>query len=90
MTAAGAAPGEWAVALASDDVRDASLALTVPRACRERAKMAALVAAGAQGIALLGIAFGVAPPAIAPFAAVVAAAAGLTVVREPTTLPMVR
>ena len=34
MSAAGAAPGEWAVALASDDVRDAALALTVPRACR--------------------------------------------------------
>jgi P-type Cu+ transporter len=90
MTAAGAAPGEWGVALASDDVRDAALALTVPRACRERAKTAALVAAAAQGLSLLGIAFGVAPPALAPIAAVVAAAAALAVVREPTTLPTVR
>ena len=90
MTAAGAAPGEWGVALASDDVRDAALALTVPRACRERAKTAALVAAAAQGLSLLGIAFGVAPPAIAPIAAVLAAAAALAVVREPTTLPVVR
>ena len=84
MSAAGAAPGEWAVALASDDVRDAALALTVPRACRERARTAVLVAAGAQGLALLGIAFGVAPPALAPIAAVVAAAAALAVVRDPT------
>ena len=52
MTAAGAAPGEWGVALASDDVRDAALALTVPRACRERAKVAVLVGAAAQGVSL--------------------------------------
>lgn len=84
MTAAGAAPGEWGVALASDDVRDAALALTVPRACRERAKTAALVGAAAQGIALLGIAFGVAPPTVAPIAAVLAAGFALAVVREPT------
>ena len=86
MTAAGAAPGEWGVALASDDVRDAALALTVPRACRERAKTAALIGAAAQGITLLGIAFGVAPPALAPVAAVLAAGFALAVVREPTTL----
>ena len=86
MTAAGAAPGEWGVALASDDVRDAALALTVPRACRERAKTATLVAAATQGISLLGIAFGAAPPALAPIAAVLAAAFALAVVREPTTL----
>ena len=84
-TAAGAAPGEWGVALASDDVRDAALALTVPRACRERAKTAALIGAAAQGIALLGIAFGVAPAALAPIAAVLAAGFALAVVREPLT-----
>jgi P-type E1-E2 ATPase len=86
MTAAGAAPGEWAVALASDDVRDAALALTVPRACRERAKTATLIGAVTQGVSLLGIAFGVAPPALAPIAAVLAAGIALAVVREPTTL----
>lgn len=86
MTAAGAAPGEWGVALASDDVRDAALALTVPRACRERAKTAALVGAAAQGVSLLGIAFGAAPPSLAPVAAVLAAGFALAVVREPTTL----
>jgi Cu+-exporting ATPase len=85
MTAAGAAPGEWGVALASDDVRDAALALTVPRACRERAKVAVLVGAAAQGVPLLGIAFGVAPPGLAPVAAVLAAAVVVALVREPTT-----
>ncbi len=88
MTAAGAAPGEWGVALASDDVRDAALALTLPRACREKAKTATLVAGAAQGLSLLGIAFGVAPPAIVPIAAVVAAAVALALVREPATLPV--
>ena len=87
MTAAGAAPGEWGVALASDDVRDAALALTIPRACRERAKTAALVGAAAQGISLLGIAFGAAPPALAPVVAALAAGFALAVVRDPTTSP---
>ncbi len=90
MTAAGAAPSEWGVALASDDVRDAALALTVPRACRERAKVAVLVGAAAQGVSLLGIAFGVAPPALSPIAAVLAAAVVLAMVREPTTLTPTR
>ena len=90
MTAAGAAPGEWGVALASDDVRDAALALTIPRACRERAKVAVLVAAVAQGVSLLGIAFGVAPPGLSPVAAVLVAAVVLAKVREPTTLTPAR
>ncbi|MDB4940784.1 MAG: Lead, cadmium, zinc and mercury transporting ATPase, partial [Labilithrix sp.] len=85
MSAAGAAPGEWSAALASDDVRDAALALTVPRACRERAKTAALIAGGAHALSLLGVAFGVAPPALVPIVAGFAAAAALTVVRDPTT-----
>jgi Cu+-exporting ATPase len=84
MRAAGAAPGEWSVALASDDVRDAALALTVPRACRERAKWAVLVGLGAQASSSLGIAFGVAPPAIAPALGVVAALVSLALVRDPT------
>jgi cation transport ATPase len=90
MTAAGVAPGEWTVALASDDVRDAALALTIPRACRERARSAMLVCAAAHSVALLGIAFGVAPVALAPIAAVLAVAAALALVREPTTSPSAR
>lgn len=85
MAAAGAAPGEWGVALASDDVRDAALALTIPRACRERAKTAAMVGAVAQGLSLLGIVFGAAPAALAPVVALLAAGFLLALVREPTT-----
>lgn len=85
MGAAGAAPGEWGVALASDDVRDAALALTVPRACRERAKLAAVVGAAAQAVVLLAVAFGIAPAAAAPVVGVLAAVAAVGVVREPTS-----
>jgi hypothetical protein len=41
-------------------------------------------------VSLLGIAFGVAPPALAPIAAVLAAAIVLAMVREPTTLTPTR
>lgn len=87
MGAAGAAPGEWGVALASDDVRDAALALTIPRACRERARVAVIVCAVAQALVLLGIAFGIAPPVLAPMVSVVASVFAISVVREPTTTP---
>ena len=40
MGAAGSTPGEWAVALAADDVRDAAMALALPRAARDRARVA--------------------------------------------------
>jgi P-type E1-E2 ATPase len=87
MMAAGAAPGEWGIALASDDVRDAALALTIPRACRDRARKAMLVGAAAHGIAMLGVAFGLAPAALVPVAAALAAGVALAVVREPTASP---
>jgi cation transport ATPase/YHS domain-containing protein len=68
MGAAGSTPGEWAVALASDDVRHAALALAIPRAARGRAWGAIALGAIPGTIALLAIAFGVAPLAIAPLA----------------------
>jgi cation transport ATPase len=80
MNAAGAAPGEWSVMLASDDVRDAALALTVPRACRERAKTAVIVGGAAQAVAALGIAFGLLPPVAAPVIAVIAVVSALAIV----------
>lgn len=83
MEAAGAAPGEWGVALASDDVRDAALALAVPRASRDRARTALAVGGVAQALGALGIAFGIAPAAIVPVLGVLAAAAVASIVREP-------
>lgn len=83
MEAAGAAPGEWGVALASDDVRDAALALTVPRAARDRARTAVVVGALSQAASALVIAFGLAPPAIVPVLGVLATVVVLTIVRDP-------
>lgn len=87
MGAAGLAPGprEWGVALASDDVRDAALSLTIPRACRERAKKAAVACAAGQAVATIGVAFGGIPPILAPIATLLAAVVALSMVREPTT-----
>lgn len=82
MEAAGAAPGEWAVALASDDVRDAALALTVPRAARDRSRTACLVGGLAQSACAVAIAFGVAPPAVIPVVGVAIAAVVLSIARE--------
>jgi cation transport ATPase len=79
MEAAGAAPGEWGVALASDDVRDAALALTVPRDCRERSRKALLAGGLAQALGALGVAFGIAPAAAVPVLGVVGAALAVTV-----------
>lgn len=82
MESAGAAPGEWGAALASDDVRDAALALTIPRASRERSRVAIMVGGVAQAASALGIAFGVFPPAIVPVLAVLAVATTMTLVRD--------
>jgi cation transport ATPase len=83
MGAAGSAPGEWGVPLASDDVRDAALSLTIPRACRDRARVALVVGFVAQAIGAFGIAFGVMPPSLVPVLAFLAAAAVVSIVRDP-------
>jgi hypothetical protein len=75
MASAGATPGEWAVSLAGDDVRDAALALAVPHAARDRARVAMVLGATPGLLAILAIGFGVAPLAVAPLAALVAAVA---------------
>lgn len=82
---AGAGASEWSVALASDDVRDAALSLTIPRACRERAKRSVLACAAGQAVATIGVAFGGIPPILAPIATLLAAVVALSMVREPTT-----
>jgi len=87
MTAAGSTPGEWAVALASDDVRDAASALTIPHLARERAR-AAIVLGSAPGlVALLAIGFGIASPAIAPLGVLIGALAVAVQARE-TPVPV--
>lgn len=87
MEAAGAAPGEWAVALASDDVRDAALALTVPRATRDRSKTACLVGGLTQAAGVLAVGFGIAPPVILPIVGVAVTAVVLSICRESGPMP---
>jgi cation transport ATPase len=69
MGAAGATPGEWAVALASDDVRDAAAAIAIPHATRDRVRAGMALGLAPPVLALLAIGFGVAPFFIAPLAA---------------------
>ena len=87
MSAAGGTPGEWAIALASDDVRDAAQALAIPHAAR--ARIAWTIAMGtAPGLtAMLAIAFGVAPLASAPLAALLGAVMTALHARETSPAP---
>jgi P-type Cu+ transporter len=82
MSAAGSTPGEWAVALASDDVRDAAMALAIPHAARDRSRLAIALGATPGMIALLAIGFGIAPLAVAPLAALAGALAVAVRARE--------
>ncbi|HEY3819439.1 MAG TPA: HAD-IC family P-type ATPase [Polyangiaceae bacterium] len=82
MSAAGSTPGEWAVSLASDDVRDAALGLAIPHAARDRARAAIALGATPGVIALLAIGFGIAPLAVAPLAALAGAIAVAVQARE--------
>ncbi|HEX3771309.1 MAG TPA: HAD family hydrolase [Polyangiaceae bacterium] len=84
MGAAGSTPGEWAVALASDDVRDAAMSLALPHAARARVRVAIVLGATPSIIALLAVGFGVAPLAVAPLAAFLAAVAVAVHAREAT------
>jgi len=82
MGSAGSTPGEWAVALASDDVRDAASALAIPHATRARVRVAIALGATPGLVALLAVGFGVAPLAIAPVAAFLGAVAVAVHARE--------
>jgi cation transport ATPase len=67
MTASRGA-NEWAVSLASDDVRDAALALSLPHGARERARAALALGLAPGVVALLAVASGVAPVVLGPLA----------------------
>jgi cation transport ATPase len=82
MGAAGSTPGEWAVALAADDVREAAMALAIPRAARDRARVAMALGLTPCALALLAISFGIAPLVVAPLAALTSAIAVAVHARE--------
>jgi cation transport ATPase len=82
MSAAGSTPGEWAISLAGDDVRDAAEALALPRVTRARIWGTIGLGATPGMIALLVIGFGIAPPALAPLASLLGAIAAAVYARE--------
>ncbi|MGD0675873.1 MAG: HAD family hydrolase [Polyangiaceae bacterium] len=86
MGSAGGAPGEWAIALASDDVRDAAEALAISRTTRGRVWFAIGLGASPGLIALLAIGFGAAPPSVAPLASLLGALAVAVHARESARL----
>lgn len=65
LGAAGAPEGERAIALATDDIRDAASALWIARAAREKALRGVLVSIGVGAPLLAGAALGWVPPGIA-------------------------
>jgi Cu+-exporting ATPase len=82
MDAAGATPGEWAVALASDDVSHAADALIIPRTANAQAKVVSALALAPAIFAVLAIAFGVAPLALGPVATLIGALASALYLRS--------
>jgi cation transport ATPase len=82
MGAAGATPGEWAVALATDDVSHAADALAIPRQAHGQVKIASALALVPGIFALLAIAFGVAPLALGPVASLLGALAAALYLRS--------
>ncbi|MGH7284883.1 MAG: HAD-IC family P-type ATPase, partial [Polyangiaceae bacterium] len=64
MGAAGATPGEWSIALASHDVRDAAFALKLARGLRDRVRTALVIGFAPSALMALGLAFGALPLAL--------------------------
>jgi Cu+-exporting ATPase len=82
LDSAGASPGEWSVALASDDVRSAAEALTVPRTVRERSVRAMAVALAPGVVVSLALAFQLVPTWVAPLGAALTAPLALLYAKE--------
>lgn len=73
LAALGTSPSEWSAQLASDDVRDAALALTLPRAAKERGRRALLFALAVPVASVLAVAAGLVPAEAHPIAGIIAA-----------------
>jgi len=77
LSSAGSSTAEWGVQLASDDVRDAAYAIRLAHRARSEARLG-LTFTLAPGLAgALAVAIGLAPPAIAPIAALIGTIAAL-------------
>ena len=75
MPSLGGASGEWGVMLASDDVRDGALAISLARRTKNEARTALILALAPGSLLALAVAFGLLPAAYAPLAALLGAVA---------------
>jgi P-type E1-E2 ATPase len=82
LGAAGGTPGEWSIALASDDIRDAARALSIAREARERTKIAIALGLAPGAVAAIAIALGVVPLALGPLLALSGLAASVVHARR--------
>lgn len=77
LSSAGSASGDFEVALASDDVRDAALALALARRTRIEARVGFGLAAIPAVIGVAIVALGILPPAFVPIASLLGGAMGV-------------
>ncbi len=77
LSSAGSASGEFEVALASDDVRDAALALALARRTRIEARVGFGLAAIPAVLGTAIVALGILPPAFVPIASLLGGAMGV-------------
>jgi cation transport ATPase len=75
MPSVGGASGEWGVMLASDDVRDGALAISLARRTKNEARTSLILAVAPGAMLALAVAFGLLPAAYAPLAALMGAVA---------------
>jgi P-type Cu+ transporter len=77
LGAAGSSTAEWAIQLASDDVRDAAYAIRLAHRCRSEARVGLILTVGAGIGGAVAVAFGLVPPSVAPLAALAGTLAAL-------------
>jgi P-type E1-E2 ATPase len=77
LSSAGSSTAEWSVQLASDDVRDAAYAIRLAHRARSEARLGLSFTLGPGLAGALAVMVGLAPPAIAPIAALIGTIAAL-------------
>jgi Cu+-exporting ATPase len=82
MGAAGRSAGEWGVALASDDVRDAALALSIAHAARDRSRAVLALGLAPGVVALLALVFAVGPLLCGPLAMIAGVGLSMALARR--------
>jgi P-type Cu+ transporter len=77
LQAAGSPSNEWSVAMASDDVRDAALAIAIARRTLAEARLALALAVAPGVVGALTVSFGLLPVVFAPLSGLVGGAVTL-------------